>query len=138
MTTRETFRQAVVTQIQALAATWVEYPLIVEYDNRTVVDTQKQTNPFLCVQIVYMGGEQVTLGTTPHHRVSGQIHLAAAVRDGQGSARSNALLQHFYPTLHLRSIDGARMWGASFEKDRPHLGWVYSPILIPFDYDTTT
>lgn len=137
MTTRESFRQAVVTAVEARKALWSDYPLVIEYDNRILVDTQTQSNPFLCVEIHYIGGEQVDLGGSPNHRVYGQLTLAAAVKEGSGSKQANDLLEHFFPALHLTTIDGARMWGAKPEKTRPHRGWVYSPVSIPFDFDTT-
>lgn len=137
MTTRESFRQAVVTAVEARKALWVGYSLIVEYDNRIIVDTQTQTNPFLCVEIQYLDGEQVDLGGSPNHRVYGSLTVAAAVKEGSGSKLANELLQHFYPALHLTTIDGARMWGAKPEKTKPHRGWVYHPVSIPFDFDTT-
>lgn len=137
MTTRESFRQAVVTAVEARKALWPGFTLVVEYDNRIIVDTQTQTNPFLCVEIQYIDGEQVDLGGNPNHRTYGQLTVAAAVREGGGSKQANELLDHFYPALHLTTIDGARMWGAKPEKTKPHRGWVYYPVSIPFDFDTT-
>lgn len=138
MTTRESFRQAVVTAVEARKALWSGYALIIEYDNRILVDTQTQTNPFLCVEIQYVDGEQVDLGGSPNHRTYGSLTVAAAVKEGSGSKQANELLEHFYPALHLTTIDGARMWGAKPEKSKPHRGWVYYPVSIPFDFDTTT
>lgn len=137
MTTRESFRQAVVTAVEARKASWSGFTLVIEYDNRTLVDTQTQTNPFLCVEIQYIDGEQVDLGGSPNHRTYGQLTLAAAVREGGGSKQANELVDFFYPALHLTTIDGARMWGAKPEKSKPHRGWLYYPVSIPFDFDTT-
>ena len=138
MTTREGFRQAVNVKVEARKALWTAYPLIIEYDNRLIADTQTQINPFLCVKIEYISGEQVDFGRAPNHRVYGSLVLAAAVKANSGVKQANDLLQHFYPACHLTTISGARMWGAQFEKDKPHLGWVYYPVSIPFDFDTTT
>ena len=133
---RETIRQAVVAAVEARKATWSAYPLLVEYDNRVLVDTQTQTNPFLCVRIMFMDGEQVDLGSNPNHRVFGQIHMAAALRSGEGTARANELLDYFVPALHMKTLSGVRLWGSRPAKDLLHLGWVYSPCLIPFEADT--
>lgn len=136
MTTREGFRAAVVAAVETLKTSWVDYTLLVEYDNRIVVDTQTQVNPFLCVHIVYTGGEQASLGQTQtHHRVYGSVIVSAAVKLGSGTKQANDLLEHFIPSLHLTSIGGARMWGASPEKDKEHRGWIYYPVVIPFDFD---
>jgi len=136
MTTRSSFKAAVATAVEALKATWSDYALVVEYDNRLIVDTQSQTNPFLCVHIYYVGGEQASLGqATKHHRVYGSLVLSAAVKEGAGDEKANDLLQHFYPSLHMTTIDGARTWGAVPSKERAHRGWVYYPVVIPFDFD---
>lgn len=135
---RESFRQALVAAVEARKASWTDYALQVEYDNRIVVDTQTQTLPFLVVKIVYLSGEQADLGISPIHRVYGQVHIAAAVKEGGGTAQANALLDFFVPSLHMRSIGGARMYGSKPQKDVDHRGWVYTPVLIPFDSDTTS
>lgn len=132
--TREEIRLAVVTLVETRKATWSAYPLVIEYDNRILVDTQKQTNPFLCVSIVYISGEQLELAGV-NHRVWGQVHVSAAVRVGEGSGKANELLDHFVPALHMRAISNLRLWGASPVRDRPHLGWVYYPVLVPFEAD---
>ena len=108
---------------------------MVEYDNRILVDTKTQTNPFLCVNIAYISGEQVNLAGASH-RVYGQLHISAAVRENEGSAKANELLDFFVPSLHMRSSGNRRLWGSSPVKERPHLGWVYYPVIVPFEADT--
>lgn len=133
---REQIRQAIVTLIEARRAQWVGHPLVVEYEGQVVVDTQTQEHPFLCVKLVYFDGAQIELGANPNHRSWGQVHLAAAVKDGWGVAQANTLIDFFQPTLHMRSTGGLRLWGAKPTKAVPHLGWHYHPILIPFEADT--
>lgn len=133
--TREEVRQAVVALVEARRAAWSSYTLVVEYDNRILVDTKTQTNPFLCVNIAYISGEQVNLAGASH-RVYGQLHISAAVRENEGSAKANELLDFFIPSLHMRSSGNLRLWGSSPVKERPHLGWVYYPVIVPFEADT--
>ena len=132
---RESVRQAIVGLIEARKATWSDYTLIIEYDNRLLVDTQTQHNPFLRVGITYFDGEQIDLGSQ-NHRDQGLVVVSAVVREGEGSAKANALLDHFVPSLQQRSIGALRLWGSRPHKDSPHLGWVYYPVAIPFEADT--
>jgi hypothetical protein len=130
--TREEVRQAVVALVEARRAAWSSYTLVVEYDNRILVDTKTQTNPFLCVNIAYIA----RLKGNRQRTVYGQLHISAAVRENEGSAKANELLDFFVPSLHMRSSGNLRLWGSSPVKERPHLGWVYYPVIVPFEADT--
>jgi len=136
MATREDARVAVVTAVEALKATWAPYPLLVEYDNRIAVNRATQSNPFLCVRIKYMGGEQLALGQNGGHRLMGMIELEANVKQGQGSKQANDLLQHFYPTLHQTdAFPPVRTYAARFTSKPPKEGWDNEVALIPFWFD---
>lgn len=132
----ETVRQSIVTAIEAAKVGCPNGVPVIEYDNRILVDTQAQAVPFLCVQVKFMDGVQADLGTNPIHRIYGQIHLEAAVKEGAGSALALTMLGHFYPQLHKKQIGAIRTAMSTFAPIHPHLGWVYHPILIPFWSDT--
>lgn len=136
MSTRELARTALVTAVENLKTTWVTYPLVIEYDNRISVNRATQTNPFLCVSIKYMGGEQIALGPNGGHRLMGIIELEANVKQGQGSKLANDLLQHFYPTLHKTdAFPPLRTYAARFSSKPPKEGWDKEVALIPFWFD---
>lgn len=135
---RESFRVAFTALVEARKSSWSGYTLLIEYDNRLVVNTQTQTNPFLCVKILYVSGDQATLGTYPIQRDYGQIHLAAVVKENSGVAQANALLDFFVPSLRLRTADGTRLYASRPQKEQVFKGWVYFPVLIPFQSDTFT
>ena len=136
MTTREQARVALVNAVEALKATWTAYPLTVEYDNRMAVNRATQTNPFLCVKLRYMGGEQIALGENGGHRLMGIIELEANVKEGQGSKLANDLLQHFYPSLHKTDAHSPlRTYAARFSSKPPTKGWDNEVALIPFWFD---
>lgn len=130
-------RQGVVTAVEARAALFTAYPLVIEYDNRILVDTRAQENPFLQVRILLLGGEQVDLSNDPLHRITGQIHLAAATKNGAGTRQASELVEFFYPYLHKKSLGGVRTLMSSFSRTIEHLGWDYTPVIIPFWYDKT-
>lgn len=112
-------------------------PLIIEYDNRIVVDTQTQTKPYLAVHVKFMDGWQADLAAKPIHRIMGQIHLAAVCKMGSGSSDGLRLLDHFYPQLHQRSMGTVRTHMSKLTNKTEHLGWYYYPVLIPFWFDKT-
>lgn len=137
MATREQARVAITTRVNALKATWVAYPLIVEYDNRNLVNLATQTNPFLKVSIVYMNGYQVDLSATPNHRMLGTIIVEAFSKEGSGSKMANDLLQHFYPTMHMTdSMAPVRTYAAQFKTGRLFDGWQPEAAIIPFWFDS--
>lgn len=133
----ESARQSIVTAIEAAKTGNPVTGLIIEYDNRIIVDTQTQTNPYLAVMIMWMRGEQADLSATPLHRMYGQIHLAAVVKEGSGSAAANGLLDWFYPRLQRKSLGAVRTLMADLAPVKPFQGWQYFPVLIPFWYDIT-
>jgi hypothetical protein len=134
---RESFRQAVVTQVESRKLQWSGFPLVVEYDNKIIVDTQTQAKPFLCVRIVYVSGEQANLGPDSRQRDYGQIHIAAAAKENSGTAEANTLLDFFVPALRMRTLAGFRLYGSRPQKELEHKGWLYYPVLIPFDGDSS-
>ena len=128
----ETVRQAIVAAVETAKIGCPGGVPLIEYDNRIIIDTQAQALPFLCVQVKFLDAEQADLNANPIHRVWGQIHLAAAVKEGEGMAQGLVMLEHFYPQLHKKQIGSVRTAMATFTPPKPHIGWVYYPALIPF------
>jgi hypothetical protein len=135
MATLEQARIDIVTAIEAAKAGAPVSPLLIEYDNRIVVDTQTQVKPYLAVHIKFMDGRQADLAAKPIHRMSGQIHVAAVAKIGSGSAEALKLLDYIYPQLHQRSMGVVRCHMSKLAPMSPHLGWNYYPVLIPFWFD---
>lgn len=137
MATLEQARIDIVTAIEAAKAGAPVSPLIIEYDNRIVVDTQTQVKPYLAVHVKFMDGNQADLAARPIHRIIGQIHIAAVTKLGTGSSEALKLLDFFYPQLHQRSMGVVRCHMAKVVDVKLHLGWQYYPVLIPFWFDKT-
>lgn len=135
MANLETIRQNIVTAIEAAKTGAPVASLVIEYDNRIIVDTQTQTTPYLEVRILYLNGAQADLSSSPIHRVYGQIHLAAVVKEGSGSALAMSLLDFFYPQLQAKTLGTVHTLMADFAPPKPFNGWVYYPVLIPFWVD---
>lgn len=129
----EVIRVDVVTRIEQLKATFSGgYTLLIEYDNRIVVDTKTQKDPFLCVKVKFLDAEQANLSSNPTHRFYGQIHLAAAVPEGSGVSKANLLLAHFYKGMQHSAFGSVRTLMAMPAPPRPHLGWEYYAMAVPF------
>lgn len=133
---KEAIRQAIVTKIEALRSGYTDAaitgPLIVEYDNNLIVDTQKQSEPWMCVNIKFISAEQMELSDNPHHRFMGQIEIAGVQKEGSGSAAANRITDYFYPRLHRTAFGPVRTYMADTGPMHPHVGWCYYPMLIPF------
>lgn len=129
----ETIRIDITTRCEALKSAFSGgYPLVVEYDNRDIVDMATQVNPFLQVSIKVLDGEQVSLSTNSAHRWSGVIALSAVVPCGSGTGKANTLLEHFYKGLHRNSFGSIRTFMAEPGGNKEHLGWLYVSALVPF------
>lgn len=134
---REQIRSAVVAQVESLKATFVNYPLIVEYANGAAVNTAKQTDPYLRVRLVYQDGDQIDLALKPGYRLMGTLIVEACVKAGTGTAKANSLLSHFYPTLHLSDRMGPlRTRAARFASKDAKDGWAVEAAIIPFWADS--
>lgn len=135
----ETIRTDIVTAVEARRATFSGgYTLVVEYDNVLLVDTRTQTNPFLSVEIKFIQGKQADLSNSPLQRVYGQLLLSAAVPEGSGSSRALILLDYFALGLQRRAFGTVRTHVSSPSQPRPHLGWVYFTVSLPFWSDQST
>lgn len=132
MATLEQHRQSIVAAIETAKTTFTDYPLVIEYDNRMLIDHSTQINPYLCVDIRFMAGEQADLSVNPIHRKIGQIHLQAVVKEGAGMAKALQLLDHFSPLIQRKTLGGVYTRMATFTKEQMYKGWVYYPAIIPF------
>lgn len=128
----ETVRQSIVAAIETAKIGCPGGVPVIEYDNRILIDTQTQAVPFLCVEIKFLSGEQADLNVSPIHRLYGQIHLMAAVKEGEGMSSGLVMLNHFYPQIHKKQFGTVRTAMATFTQPKPHIGWVYYPVLVPF------
>ena len=134
--TREQAREAIASKVLALEATWTTYSLVVDYDNRNLVNYGTQSSPFLSVEILFIDGYQTDLGPAGAQRVLGSIILTARVKSGSGVKQANELLEHFYPSMHKTdAMAPVRTFVAKFTRAHPDRGWVGESVVIPFWYD---
>lgn len=132
---QEDIRQALVTAVEAAKVGAPTAGLIIEYDNRIIVDTQTQVDPYLIVQVVLMDGKQADLAEHAIHRFYGQLLLGAAVKEGAGASDALKLLDHFVPQLQRKTFTGVHTQTAKPTPSKKNLGWTLFSTIIPFWYD---
>lgn len=129
----EANRQSIVTAIEAAKAAWSEFTLQIEYENQGEIDLAPLVTPYLMVDIVYLQGDQLDLGPTPHVMDYGVIVLAVGTKEGSGTAVCNRLLDHLRPYLQLKDNLGAvRTRAAKIQKPIRKEGFYYIPMVVPF------
>jgi hypothetical protein len=128
----ELYRQQLVTEIELHKASFTDYSVVVEYDNRTIVDTQLQKNSFLSAEIMYIDGYQADLSNKPVHRIIGMLVLTAKTREGAGTAEGYKLLEHFYTRLQWKVVGKVRLDMAKMVRPRLLNGWWGVSATIPF------
>lgn len=113
---------------------WTAYELLIEHDNRNVINLATQVNPFLCVSIVNLSGQQLDLGAKPRTRQFAQIQMAAAIKQGKGTAELDALLGFIAPYFNMKDLTTVRCQSIALMKDKLEKEWYYRPAVIGFYY----
>ena len=128
----EADQQSVRQAVEAAKVAWTDYALVVQYDNAGVVQADT-VQPYLAVEMVYLGGDQLDLGLTPLVEDSGQIIITAVVQQGAGSAKCLKLLDHVRTYLELKDNLGAvRTHAAKLQKPVYPSGLYVRPMIIGF------
>lgn len=125
-------RTDIATVVQSIITDWTAYSLVVETDNRDNVDYPTQENPFLQVDTLYFGGEQLEIGKGGMSREWGQIILSAVTKSGTGVLASNTLLDFVVPYFYNKDFSSIRVQQAQRQADKPVKGWYYCPVLFNF------
>lgn len=118
--------------VAAAVAAWTAYPLVVEMDNRNVVNYDTQQKPFLQVDTYYLDGEQLDMAANPMVAQYGQILLSVVSKEGTGVSESALLVDFLIPYFELKEFAVVRTNAAKPQKSKPLRGWHYQPILVPF------
>lgn len=131
MANLDTYRQQLVAEIEAIRIQSGS-GVVIQYDNRDIVETTTQSGPFLDVSIEYIDGEQVDLSNKPVHRIVGLLVLTARVREGSGSAGAYDLLSNFYMKLHGRQVGDVKLAMSKFSRPKKVDGWWGVASFMPF------
>lgn len=102
--TIEAARVEIATIAATLVAAHSVYPLVVEYDNRLVVDQVAQETPYLQLQMKYLSGMQMDMAAKPIVGQFGQLLLAVVVKAGTGTKAANDLMDFVVPYFELQKL----------------------------------
>lgn len=130
----EQARKELAARLEAARAAWTAYPLLIDPENRTLVDvgSPEANLPFICWEIDWKGGGQASLGRDPLMVQYGQLAVAAKVKEGAGTAKSLELLEHVVPFIELQDLPTVRTMGAELMPSVTKSGWHYQPLLVTF------
>lgn len=134
---RDAARAVILGAIRDAAAAWTTYPLVVEYPNLPDIDQANQNTPYLKVAIVYRDGEQMDLGENPLIRLTGQIILAVAARQGTGTSKTETLVDFISRRLERKFLGpppSILTYVARPQPDYEKAEWRYSPTVINFEF----
>lgn len=127
-------RQEIAAVIEAARAGWIPYALVVEQENRDVVDLATQINPYVGVDVVFFDGQQMDLGQNPIQGVYGQIFLAVCTQEGKGTSLVSPLMDYMSKALSRLQLATVR---TEVPKPQPAVtrkGWYCQVCLVNFWY----
>ena len=127
-------RQDIAAAIEAARAAWTAYPLVVEQENRDVIDQVTQVNPYVGVDVVFYDGQQMDLGPDPLQGIYGQIYLAVCTQEGKGTSGVTPLMDYMNKALSRRTFSLVK---TAVPKPQPYVikkGWYCQISLINFWY----
>lgn len=127
-------RRAVMAVVDQIVVDHATYQLAVETANRHVVDATAQTNPFLQVVVVPMGGEQAEIGQNPNVRHDGQIRISAVVKDGAGTADAEDLIAFVLPYFSTKALGQLQCHAGVEVGGRADKGLWYQMAIVPYHY----
>lgn len=138
MGSQTTARMNIMTAAAALQAAWTDYPLLIEADNRDVVDQATQQDPYLQVSIQMIKGEQLDMADRPLVEQRGQILICAVAKAGSGSAGTAKLLDFCESYFDMKELGIVRCHAFEAQKARANLGWYYAPAIVNFWFVRTS
>jgi hypothetical protein len=124
-----------VNAVEAARALWpgpVPATLKADYENRRLVDLDRQTEPYISVDIHFVNGSQISLGSTKVVEEHGQLHLLVCAPVNSGTRISKQIMDHFVPYLELENFSLARTHAAKAQACYEKLGWYITPLVVPF------
>jgi hypothetical protein len=106
--------------------------LLVEYDNLRLVDVDQQISPYVCVEIHFIDGEQLSLGLPRVVADYGQVHIVVHTPAGAGSLVAKRLLDHFRTFFELKTFSAVRTHATKGASTFLAEGWECTPLIVPF------
>lgn len=130
-------RQAIMTVLAQIQTAWTEFDLKIDSENRDIIDQASQQNPYLAIEIDFLGADQMDLSPNPLVRQTGQLVVYAVEKVGSGTARAARLRDFVRPRFSLQNLGAGgtlHCHAAEIYKSKTIAGWEYFPVLVNFWY----
>lgn len=131
----EDARLAITAQLDAAFTAYPGTPvagLKVQYPNRNLIDTTKQVDPYIDLDIVNIIGRQLDLNPAPLAAQYGQIVITAFCKENSGSRAAGQLLDYFLPWFERKNLSGVRTEIGMYSKSSLAKGFEGFPVTVPF------
>lgn len=127
-------RREIATAIEAARLAWTDYPLVVEQENRDVINYATQVKPFVSVDVVFYDGKQMDLGPEPLQGVYGQVYIAVCTQEGKGTSEVTPVIDHMSKALSRQSFPLVKMGVPQPQPAVTRKGWYCQVTLVSFWY----
>lgn len=135
MTTQTQASIDITAVIKQIIAAHTSYPLVVEQENKTTVDQDKQTKPYLKAEIHFMAADQIELGAQNQLvQQWGQIWLSAVCKPGAGTADVKALLDFVTPYFDCKKVGIVQCLAVTATLGKKADGLWHQPAIVNFWY----
>lgn len=130
----EQARKDLMTAVEAARAAWPGGALKLQTENKNLIDRSTQVDPYVAASIMFMGGEQASIGDKPLVATFGHLVLAFCTKEDQGTAGVYKLADHFARYIEFKQFTAVRTRSMLPQKAIPDRGWYDVPVLVPFWY----
>ncbi len=128
----EAAQSDLVGAVEAAAALWVGPPaLLIEYPNRRLVDVDRQPDPYVCVEVEFFDGGQISMGASKWVEEVGTLTLVVHTKVDGGWALARRIMDHFTPHVELKNFTVARTRAARAARSQERRGWNCTPLVVP-------
>ena len=130
----ELARADLINAFETAMAAWAgdPSPLAFEVQNQTTLNIDKQTDPYLMLDIYYIDGKQLSIGQTKVLADYGQVHLIACSPPNSGSLKAAKILDHFRTYFEVKDFGVARTLASMSAAPYTKNGWYCVPLIVPF------
>lgn len=127
---KQTLRQLFLDALLAEGIT-----LDVQYENRNLIDTGSQVEPYLIFEIELTGKQQVSIGRPYHTRYFGEMSVGVCCKENEGTSFQDQVADKLVKHLELKDINGVRLKVADVRPAKLMKGWYCLPIVTKFWFD---
>lgn len=135
---RKVAHSEIITAAEAARVAWATqpggWPVVMDTDNRSLIDFSTQVNPYVSLDIVYTDGKQMDMGLQPWVGHYGYVALAVCIAEGKGTSKANLLMDFMSSRLQLKTLPLVQLEVARPQASVTRMGWFCLVTMINFSY----